>query len=97
VNQPQFHPKARAEFERSALFYDSKFPGLGLEFAIEVQAAVAFAFLHPEAGAPVADGFRRVVVRRFPYSVVYRSKADCIYIIAVAHQRRHPNYWNDRT
>ncbi|MBU1775437.1 MAG: type II toxin-antitoxin system RelE/ParE family toxin, partial [Gammaproteobacteria bacterium] len=49
-----------------------------------------------EAGAPVADGFRRVIVRRFPYSVVYRAKGEHIYIIAVAHQRRHPNYWSDR-
>lgn len=96
MNQPQFHPKARAEFEKSALFYNEKFPGLGLEFAAEVQTAVAFAFAHPEAGTPVSDRFRRVVVRRFPYSVVYRSKGDRIYIIAVAHQRRHPNYWNDR-
>ena len=97
MNQPQFHPKAQAEFERSALFYDGKFPGLGLEFAAEVQTAVAFAFSHPEAGAPAADGLRRVVVRRFPYSVVYRAIGERIYIIAVAHQRRHPNYWNDRT
>ncbi|MBU0621610.1 MAG: type II toxin-antitoxin system RelE/ParE family toxin [Gammaproteobacteria bacterium] len=96
MNQPRFHAKARAEFEKSALFYDGRFPGLGLEFAVEVQAAVAFAFSHPEAGAPVADGFRRVIVRRFPYSVVYRAKGEHIYIIAVAHQRRHPNYWSDR-
>lgn len=97
MNQPQFHPKASAEFESSALFYEGKFPGLGLEFATEVQAAVAFAFSHPEAGAPVTDGFRRVIVRRFPYSIVYRAKDDQLYIIAVAHQRRHPNYWSDRT
>lgn len=58
MNQPQFHPKARAEFEKSALFYHEKFPGLGLEFAAEVQAAVAFAFTHPEVGAPAAEGFR---------------------------------------
>ena len=96
MNQPQFHPKARAEFERSALFYDGKFPGLGLEFATEVQIAVAFAFSHPEAGAPVADGFHRVIVRRFPYSIVYRTQGEQLHIIAVAHQRRHPNYWNDR-
>jgi toxin ParE1/3/4 len=96
VKQPQFHPKARTEFERSALFYAGKFPGLGLEFASEVQAAVEFIFSHPEAGAPVSEGFRRMVVRRFPYSVIYRSKNEQIYIIAVAHQRRHPNYWNDR-
>lgn len=97
MNQPQFHPKARAEFENSALFYDGKFPGLGLEFAAEVKTAVAFAYSHPEAGAPVAEDFRRVIVRRFPYWVVYRSQGARIYIIAVAHQRRKPNYWNDRT
>lgn len=97
MNQPQFHPKASAEFEKSAFFYEGKFPGLGLAFAVEVQTAVAFAFTHPEAGSPVADGFRRVVVRRFPYSVIYRSKGENIFIIALAHQRRHPNYWNDRT
>jgi plasmid stabilization system protein ParE len=69
---------------------------LGLEFVAEVQAAVVFAFAHPEVGAPVSDDFRRVIVRRFPYSVIYRAKGDRIYIIAVAHQWRHPNYWNDR-
>lgn len=78
MHQPQFHPKARAEFGRSALFYDGTFPGLGLEFATEVQVAVAFAFAHPEAGATVSDKFRRVVVRRFPYSVVYRAKGERI-------------------
>lgn len=65
MNQPQFHLKARAELEKSALFYDGKFPGLGLEFVTEVPTAVAFAFAYPEAGAPVANEFRRVVVRRF--------------------------------
>lgn len=97
MNQPKFHPKARAEFENSAFFYDGKFLGLGMEFAAEVQVAVAFAYSHPEAGAPVANGFRRVIVRRFPYSVVYRVQGEQLYIIAVAHQRRKPNYWNDRT
>jgi plasmid stabilization system protein ParE len=94
--QPQFHPKARAEFEKSALFYHEKFPGLGLEFATQVQVAVAFAFSHPDAGAPIEHGFRRVFVRQFPYSVVYRVQSDRIYILATAHLRRHPNYWNDR-
>lgn len=96
MNQPHFHPKARGELEKSALFYDGKFPGLGLEFATEVQTAVAFAFAHPEAGTPVSNEFRRVIVRRFPFSIVYRTKGTFIYIIAVAHQRRHPDYWSDR-
>lgn len=96
MNQPQFHPKARAELEKSAIFYDEKFPGLGLEFATEVQAAVAFAFSHPEAGMLDSNGFRRIVVRRFPFSVIYRTRDTFVYIIAVAHQRHRPDYWSDR-
>lgn len=96
MNQPQFHPKARAEFEKSALFYNGKFPGLGLEFANEVQAAVAFAFSNPEVGVLISGGFRRALVHRFPFSIIYRSKGERIFIIAVAHQRRHPDYWSDR-
>lgn len=96
MNQPQFHPKARAEFERSAQFYNGKFFGLGVAFVIEVQAAVAFAFSHPEAGMLIPGGFRRTLVRRFPFSIIYRSKGERVYIIAVAHQRRHPEYWCDR-
>jgi len=80
MNQPHFHPKARGELEKSALFYDGKFPGLGLEFATEVQAAVDFAFAHPEAGMPVSNGFRRV--SRPPVSIFNR----------ISHQRRFSLY-----
>jgi len=96
MNLPQFHPKARDEFEKSAIFYDGKFPGLGLVFVTEVEIAVSFALAHPDAGVKIFSEFRRIVVRRFPFSIVYRIKGEIVYIVAVAHQRRHPDYWRDR-
>jgi hypothetical protein len=28
--------------------------------------------------------------------VIYREEADAIYVIAVMHEKRHPDYWKER-
>jgi toxin ParE1/3/4 len=33
---------------------------------------------------------------RFPYAVVYSLIDDAVYVLAVAHSRRRPFYWQDR-
>jgi hypothetical protein len=38
-----------------------------------------------------------MLVRRFPYAVVYDVLPDAVIIIAVAHQRRKPGYWIRRS
>ncbi|WP_407936397.1 hypothetical protein [Limnochorda pilosa] len=50
-------------------------------------------------GSPVsADHLtRRVLVRGFPYQVVYHLRPDEIVIVAVAHLKRRPGYWRNRT
>jgi plasmid stabilization system protein ParE len=39
---------------------------------------------------------RRLVMRGFPYSVIFREKDETILIIAVAHAKRRPGYWRRR-
>lgn len=43
--------------------------------------------------------FRRYVVQRFPYKVIYaiNSEKHHIYIIAIASTYRKPDYWQERT
>jgi len=36
-----------------------------------------------------------LVLRRFPFGVVYRVLAGEIQVVAVAHHRRKPGYWAD--
>jgi len=64
-----------------------------------VADVVTFIEAHPEIGTPVGDDplTRRVLVHRFPYQVVYRLTASEILIVAVAHLKRRPGYWKDRT
>lgn len=46
--------------------------------------------------ADVRGEIRRMILSRFPYKLLYSIETDCIYIIAVAHLHRAPDYWVDR-
>src|ERR1041384_4824776 len=96
VDSYEFRYEAEEELLESALFYDSRVKGLGESFTSEVQRAVQMIREHPDLGSPLGSKVRRVLVRRFPYSVIYRHQSDQIFVLAVAHQRRKPGYWKNR-
>jgi toxin ParE1/3/4 len=39
---------------------------------------------------------RHFVLRKFPFSIVYAVVRDLVYIVAVAHGSREPEYWQLR-
>lgn len=80
----------------AALFYESAAPSLGHDFLDDLQHAIATVRERPELGASVAHGFRRILVRRFPYSLIYAVEAGHVVVVAVAHQRRRPEFWKGR-
>jgi plasmid stabilization system protein ParE len=50
----------------------------------------------PYAWPEIEPGVRQVVLRRFPFSVIYVVEATELRIVAVAHHSRRPGYWHDR-
>ena len=50
----------------------------------------------PVPGVTRAKGARRVLLRRFPYSIVFYERKDEIVIVAFAHSSRRPGYWRSR-
>jgi plasmid stabilization system protein ParE len=50
----------------------------------------------PETHAKVYQDVRRALVRRFPYSIYYRFRADRIVVLAVFHNKRDPKVWKAR-
>ena len=80
----------------AALFYESARIGFGGIFLDDVQRAIDVIRERPEVGATIAYGFRRALLRRFPFSVVYWIEDGEIVIAAIAHQRRRPSYWIKR-
>jgi plasmid stabilization system protein ParE len=39
---------------------------------------------------------RRLLLRRFPYAVIFQEKDEAILVVAVAHAKRRPGYWAGR-
>jgi toxin ParE1/3/4 len=91
-----FHPLAEQELIDAAAYYKEQELELSLEYLGEVENAVNFLIQYPEAGSKVRDSIRRTTLPKFPYSLIYRVLDDQIRILAVAHHRRRPEYWNDR-
>lgn len=92
----RFVPEARQEFLAQVAYYEKESTGLGGRFRREIEKTVRIATSFPRAGSPCAARTRRVIVKGFPFSIVYRSEGAGIVVFAVAHFRRHPSYWFDR-
>lgn len=92
-----FHPAAEAEFLESVGYYESKVPGLGGAFIEEFEALAKLIGESPKAWKVESKAdIRRVRLHRFPLSIVYREKSGGFQVLAVAHDRRRPQYWLGR-
>jgi toxin ParE1/3/4 len=92
-----FHPLAEQELLDAAAYYAQEQPGLELEYFDEVERSINLLILYPEAGTKVRGSVRRLILPRFPYSLLYRVlESKQIRILAVAHHRRSPQYWVER-
>jgi toxin ParE1/3/4 len=97
VKPLDIHRQARAELDDSIEWYNERREGLGLELHEEVSAALARIEADPGVGARHGNTrFRFFRVRRFPYVIYYQELPERIWVAAIAHGRRRPNYWRKR-
>ncbi len=91
-----FHPEAHAEMIEQARYYENKSEGLGTDFLDAVEETVGRVANSPKAGAIERGIIRKRLVSGFPFTVLYEVQPDRIYIAAVMHQHRRPDYWQKR-
>ena len=91
------HDEAQAELDAAAAHYDAQRAGLGRQLIEEVATALGKIGSDPGIGARYRNGeFRFYRLDRFPYVLYYLELTDAVWIAAVAHSRRKPNYWRRR-
>jgi plasmid stabilization system protein ParE len=91
------HPAAILDLQSATEFYKSQASKeLALALVFEFERTVKLISANPELGAEWISTARRIVMRRFPFNVVYRIDSANLTVLAVAHQRRKPGYWNTR-
>ena len=88
---------ASEEMVEASQFYALRSVGLGVDFLDDVQRVVDILRTQPLLGEDIDGGLRKSVLHRFPFTIIYSPEPKEILIVAVAHQRRRPGYWEDRT
>jgi toxin ParE1/3/4 len=92
-----FNPLAEQELTEAATYYEKQKTGLGLEYLEAVEQAVNCLMYYPQIGAKIRGSMRRLILPKFPYSLLYRVlEGEEVRILAVAHHKRKPFYWSRR-
>jgi plasmid stabilization system protein ParE len=91
-----FHPEAADEYAEATRWYLERGATVREAFIVEIERALRLVAAFPNRWPRYGRRHRRLLVRRFPYSVVYLEKRGRLWIVAVAHAKRKPFYWLDR-
>lgn len=90
-----FHVDAEIELNEAIDFY-SESSETAEDFIHEVYQATQRIKDFPKAWPLRRDGIRRTLLNRYPYAILYSLNGDRIFIWAVMHLHRHPDYWQSR-
>jgi plasmid stabilization system protein ParE len=91
------HAAAEAEYEAALAWYLERSPRAADGFEAAVERALASVTAAPELDPLCGDRHRFCLLRRYPYSLIYRLEGNEVCDVAVAHSRRSPGYWKGRT
>ncbi len=93
-----FAPAARAEHLEHITYYEAQQQGLGARYAAAFDTAMVRVCEAPSRyRIDYAPGIRRFLMSGFPFHILYRQLGADIEVLAVAHYKRRPGYWQDRS
>lgn len=92
------HPEAAAEARRARLWYEARSARAAQSFMQKLEVAIDHILDSPASWPFVDEPYRRYLMQRFPFGLIYRYDSDSgtVTIFAVAHLKRRPGYWADR-
>src|SRR5260370_34332451 len=86
-------PEAEFDVAEGYLWYEGRRAGLGEVFLSSVEASLESIRRRPEMYPVVHQGYRRSLIRRFPYAVFYELSDATVTIYAVFHTSRDHGKW----
>lgn len=85
-----FHPGLEHELLAVLAHYESFDPALPVRFETGLDEQLDRIELWPESGGVLFESYRRVLVQRFPFMVVYDVRSDHVDVLALISVRRDP-------
>jgi plasmid stabilization system protein ParE len=96
ASKVRFHPDAVNELVAASEWYRERSDVAARAFLIETDQGIKNIRKTPLRYPTFQNETRRLVLPRFPFSIIYRLEASVIEVIAVAHHKRKPGYWKSR-
>lgn len=97
MNKIKFFPEAADEYRHSKEWYNIQDENLGDLFEKEIERGLNFIINFPTFWAKYYRATRRFILRKFPYSIIYKfSEKEGVVIVAVMHHKQKPKYWSKR-
>ncbi len=78
-------------------YYEDYRAGLGHDFLLCVDAAIAKIKRSPSIYKKIYKNLRRISIERFPYRIFFLIIEQNIIVTAVFHVRKDPKSWDKRT
>ncbi|MCI5150824.1 MAG: type II toxin-antitoxin system RelE/ParE family toxin [Candidatus Electrothrix sp. MAN1_4] len=88
--------QAFEELSDAVAYYEEQQPGLGLRLKDEFDQHINWILSNSKVPRIHSGGYRRVNLKVFPYYLAYIIRDDTLWILAVAHGHRRPEYWIKR-
>jgi plasmid stabilization system protein ParE len=97
MNELQQHPEVEAEIDESVHYLEARSLWAADDFIEELRAAMRKIRLNPKHCHFTYQEYRRCNIPRFHHAIIYRQRSeDVVYVIAVIHDKRSPDYWKKR-
>lgn len=92
---------AAKELEAAVAWYEKEQAGLGMRLQDAFDLAISLLResnppLTPMLGNAAVRGAKRLLLHRFPFSLIVLIRDNAVLVIAFAHHGRKPAYWVDR-
>jgi hypothetical protein len=79
---------ADQDIDEAILWYEKKKFNLGICFYFEVLENLEKLKLHPQHYSFFQDDYRQVVLKSFPYKIVFKISSELVIVFAVFHTGR---------
>jgi plasmid stabilization system protein ParE len=96
MDKLRIHDDARAEYIESYVWYHERGSHIAEAFEREVEHALEALQESPDRWSVYVGMWRRILLRRFPFGIVYGALDNQIVVVAIMHTRRKPGYWKNR-
>ena len=92
----RFLPAAYDDFLKSLAWYSQRSERAAAGFEAALEVALQRIVDSPSTYALCDKRHRFYILKRYPFSIVYRMEGDEILVVAVAHSSREMPYWHGR-